>query len=227
MEVTIHAHTGIAWHAQRLPDFMDGLRALGYVPAHTTSTRRISAAPAVLFGTTLWREVEAAPGDWLLVDRASVGDPDYVTLGWNGRGRRGDYRVPAGHGPERWAALGRVLEHDRDPDDRHVICGEWDGSHPRVVATHFRPHPVGGNPTCLPTVTDWIDAHYHVLRSSVAVEALIRGYPVTVYDESSMAYGVTDRQAWARWLAWTQWSWQEIRAGASIAHLFRGRHGPI
>ena len=218
--VTIHYDPGIEWHRQRLPLFLAGLRAVGHAAQSTTRRQRICAGLVVLFGTTLWQEIERAPGDWLLVDRASVGDPDYVTLGWNGRGRRGDYRLPSVIDDSRWRELNRPLQPEWTTGDRAVICGEWDGSYPPVVGTHFRPHPAGRNPTSLPTVTDWIDAHYHVLRSSVAVEALIRGYPVTVYDESSMAYGVTDRQEWAECLAWTQWSWDEIRQGEPIGHLF-------
>lgn len=220
MEITVHYEPAVPWQARRVVEFEQGLIRLGFRPQFSSSRRRISPAPAILFGTTFWGEIESAPGDWLLVDRASVGDPDYVTLGWNGRGRRGDYRLPAVIDDSRWRALGRALEPLRDPGNSVVICGEADGRFPNAVGTHFRPHPAGRNPTSLPTVTDWIDAHYHVLRSSVAVEALIRGYPVTVYDESSMAYGVNDRQEWAECLAWTQWSWDEIRAGEPIGHLF-------
>lgn len=199
---------------------VDGLRRIGIKARIAESRTRVSDGPAILFGTTLWRQIEAAPGDWLLVDRASVGDPFYVTLGWNGRGRMADYRSPVKIDGSRWEALAVELAAPRDSGENVIICGEWDGSHPQVAGTHFRPHPAGGNPTSLPTVTDWIDGHYHGMRSSVLVEAVIRGYQTTAHDPSSMIYGMQDRDAWARWIAWTQWSWDEIRQGEPIRHLF-------
>lgn len=215
----VHADRGIPWHRERAQQFVDGLRAIG-IHAHVAESRtRVSAAPAILFGTTLWQQIERDDGAHLLVDRASVGDPHYVTLGWNGRGRLADYRVPAGHDASRWEALGVELQPARS-GDAVVICGEWDGSHPDVPGTHFRPHPAGGNPTRLPAVKDWIDGEYHGLRSSVLVEAVIRGYPTVAHDRSSMIHGMRDRERWAHWVAWTQWSWDEIRQGTPIGHLF-------
>ena len=29
-----------------------------------------------------------------------------------------------------------------------------------------------------------------------------------------------DRKPWLEWLSWTQWSWDEIRDGNPIRHLF-------
>ena len=221
--LTIHADFGIEWHRRRVDDFAHGLMNLGIGVTLTDRRTRINHGPVVLFGTNLWRHIEEQPGDWLLVDRASFRDPDYVTLGWNGRGRTADYRVPENHDASRWETLGVDLLPQRGPGDAVIVCGEWDGSHPKVYgATHFRPHPAGSNPTDLPTVRDWIDGTYHVLRSSVAVEARVRGYVTVVYDPTSLAFmPFESRRQWAHWLACTQWSWDEIRQGEPIGHLFR------
>jgi hypothetical protein len=229
----IHAEPGIPWHAARALDMSAGLTALGIEHGITCSRVRISDGPAVLFGTSLWRGIEQAEGDWLLVDRASVGDPDYVSLVWNGHGRRGDHCVPADPDPGRWEALGIELWPQAMDYEHVVICGQtepYTPSYARIEdwyasikgATHFRPHPAGSNPTGLPEWRDWYGAMFHVLNSSVGVEALIRGRHVEIHDPGCMAYGVDDREAWAQWLAWTQWSWSEIREGESIEHLFYG-----
>jgi hypothetical protein len=213
--VTIHYEPSIAWQARRINQFSSGLTALGIHHRVTTSRKRISDV-AVLFGTTFFDGVKPG-GDWLLVDRASIGDPDYVRLVWNGS----NHRVPVDHDDSRWIALGVELQPKR-AGDAVVICVEADGSYPDVIGTHARIHPRGFNPTGLPR-TDWIDGTYHVLRSSVAVESIIRGYPTVVYDPSSVAYGVTDRESWAHWLAWAQWRWDEIEAGEPMRHLWLTR----
>jgi hypothetical protein len=226
----IHREPGVAWQARRASDFSEGLAALGIPHVLTNSRHRISDV-AILFGTTFWKAIED-DGQWLLVDRASIGDPDYVSLVWNGHGRRGDHRVPKDHDDSRWKALGVELLPQEYDGKNVVICGQtatysplwdriedWYASIPD--ATHFRRHPAGTNPTGLPEKTDWIDSQFHVLNSSVAVQAAILGKRVTVHDEGCMAYGAEDREAWARWLAWTQWRWEEIRSG--IPHLFESR----
>lgn len=230
--VTVHFEPGVAWQAARVHDFSAGLRALGVEHGITSSRTRINDAPAILFGTTFWKQIEQAPGDWLLIDRASIGDPDYVSLVWNGHGRRGDHRVPENIDEGRWEALGVELWPQVLDGEAVVLCGQTESYTPdwpniedwyaTVPATHFRPHPAGSNPTGLPIHRDWFNAQFHVLNSSVGVEAVIRGRIVTVHDEGCMAYGVQDRETWAHWLAWTQWSWDEIRRGAQIEHLFYG-----
>jgi hypothetical protein len=90
--------------------------------------------------------------------------------------------------------------------------------------THFRPHPAGNNPTRLPEKCDMNDAGFHALNSSFACEVAFKGKPLVVHDEGCMAWGINTEfegvQAWAEWLAWTQWHHDEIRAGEPIAHLF-------
>ena len=234
MTVAIHCEPKVEWQKKRIQDFSHGLTALGIEHGATSCRHRISDI-AILFGTTFWRDIERDGGKWMLVDRASVGDPEYVQLVWNGHGQRGDHMTPDSIDDARWNALGVKLEPQRigfegSGFDDTVICGQtetysphWDRIEDWYAsiegATHFRPHPAGDNPTGLPVKTDW-HAKFHVLNSSIGIEAVIRGRPVKIHDQGCMAYGILDRQEWANWLAWTQWSWDEIRAGKPIRHLF-------
>jgi hypothetical protein len=45
---------------------------------------------------------------------------------------------------------------------------------------------------------------------------MLKGIPVDVKDPTSMANKTLG------WLAWTQWSWDEIEQGEPIRHLFYG-----
>ena len=226
--VAIHCNPKVEWQAKRADCFADGLTALG-IDNYCTSSRSRVEDIAILFGTTFWRDIEA-DGEYLLVDRASIGDPEYVQLVWNGHGRRGDHMVPDGINATRWKALCVELEQPLPYYQDIVLCGQTETYSPKFAqiedwyatvkdATHFRPHPAGNNPTGLPVKKDWC-ASFHVLNSSVGIEAVIRGCHVVIHDEGCMAFGITDREQWATWLAWTQWRWNEIRAGAPIKHLF-------
>ena len=226
--IAIHCEPNIPWQALRVKQFSRGLTALGLNHEITTSRSRV-AEHAILFGTTFFRGIEDDK-PWLLVDRASIGDPKYVSLVWNGHGRRGNHCVPDGIDDKRWKALGVELQPPKVPFRDTVICGQTETYSPDwktmaewydtiVGATHFRPHPTGDNPTGLPVKRGW-DANFHVLNSSVAVEAAIRGCPLIVHDEGCMAHGIKDREEWAHWLAWTQWNWSEIESGYPIKHLF-------
>lgn len=228
MDITIHAEPNIDWQRKRANDMAIGLRRIGHKPTLTRSRVRTSDAPAILYGTTCWRDIEAAPGDWLLVDRACVGNPDYVQLVWNGHGRRGDHKVPPSYDGSRWNDLGVEIK-PWQTGSKVVLCGqtesycdldleEWYKSQ---KATHFRKHPAGDNPTRLPAWDSWDDVGKAiVLNSSVAVDAMINGVKAEVTDPGSMAYGWMRRDFLLPWLAWTQWSWDEIRDGEPVRHLF-------
>ena len=237
MSVAIHCNPGIEWQAKRGDYFSAGLKALGIDHSITSSRTRV-ADTAILFGTTYWRDIEA-DGKYLLVDRASFGDPEYVQLVWSGHGRRGDHMVPKGKGGR--AALIAPETHPWRIGSQVVLCGqaetysphysslsEWYGE---INATHFRKHPVADNPTELPIAKDWSDCHLAItLNSSIGVDAVINGVSTVTMDEASMVWDVTshdqhfpqyrDRRPWLDWLCWTQWSWDEIRAGKPIRHLF-------
>ena len=238
--IAIHCNAAIAWQAERAPQFLQGLKALG-LPAHITTNRQRESEHAILLGTTFWRSIEAT-GSFLLVDRASYNDPDYVQLVWNGHGRRGDHKVPAKIGHRAEQTVVQTIHPWNKDGKRVVICGQTESYSPRwrclrdwysaiPNATHFRKHPAGENPTRLPNATDWGDVGLVItLNSSVAIEAVLNGIPTVTMDEGSMAWEVTGhapdvritpyRYDWLEWLAWTQWSWREIEAGAPIRHLF-------
>lgn len=231
MSVAIHYDPVIRWQADRLPAFCNCLNNLGITYKVTTSRQKISDY-SILFGTTLWRQVESEPG-FLLVDRASIGDPHYVQLVWNGHGRRGDHKVPDGIDDSRWNQLGVDIRRPVNGYLDTVICGQTETYSPDWSnmndwyssiegATHFRPHPSRNreNPTGLPFKRDWALDKYHVLNSSVGVDAIIRGLHVKIHDAGSLAYGIDDLTAWSHWLAWTQWNWSEIASGLPISHLF-------
>lgn len=225
MGVLIHAGQ-IPWHMPFAQKMQAGLKRIG-IDAGITSNRERVSDVAILLGTTLWRQVEAT-GRYLLVDRCSFGDTNqWVSLVWDGHGRRGNHRVPEDLG-SRWESLGFELRGWQD-GSRVVLCGQTEPYSPHweriedwyatVDATHFRPHPAGSNPTGLPVTRSWDDCGLAVtLNSSVGVDALFNGVRCRADDEGSMAWGVDDREAWVRWLAWTQWHHDEVAAG--IPHLF-------
>lgn len=243
--VAIHCEPGIEWQRRRAPEMQRGMRALG-INAVLTDSRYRQTENAVLLGTTCWRHVEDN-GNYLLIDRASYGDPDFVQLVWNGHGRRGNHCVPNDPSGMRWqmhSAKFRTYDWETT-GTRVVLCGQtdtWtnkyaslDDWYNRVMqnydVTHFRSHPAGKNPTNLPRSIDWTDVGLAItLNSSIGVEAVMKGIPTVTMDRGAMAWDVTShsttqrsmpaRRKWLEWLAWTQWSWQEIESGYPIRHLF-------
>lgn len=236
----IHCERRVAWHLPFAQKMRDGLARIGIAAQISDSRRRFELGFPILLGTTFWRQVEAT-GDYLLVDRCSFGDTDHnVTLVWNGHGRRGDHRIPERVTADRWERHGIELA-PYQRGSRVILCGQTETYSPHwrsmedwyrsVKATHFRPHPAGNNPNMLPTALDFADCKAAVvLNSSVAVKAVMQGVPTVTMDEGSMAWDVTghsledirtpDRLPWCHYLAWTQWSHDEIREGRPIAHYF-------
>jgi hypothetical protein len=238
--IVIHCEPNVGWQGPFAVKMQAGLKALG-INAPITSNRQREADVGILLGTTFWRGIEAS-GRYLLVDRASFGDPEFVSLVWDGHGRRGNHCVPENAG-DRWSDISdQVTIHPwNGAGSRVVLCGQTETYSPyyvsvhdwyaHVTATHFRKHPVGENPTGLPLATDWSDAGRVVtLNSSVAVESVFSGIPTVTMDEGAMAWDVTshdpevsvtpNRDEWLQWLAWTQWHHDEIEAGLPIGHLF-------
>ena len=189
-----------------------GLETLGFFVRVSQSFVRESADPVVLFGTSAFKNIERAEGGWLMVDRACWGDPDCVRLGWNGRGLHAEYFVPFekdGREPPK--------REKHTPGDRVILCGDYGSAPYAPTATHFKPHPAQPdfNPTGLPVVQDFEDCRRAIVGSStVAVDLQLKGIPVEITDRANMA-----NQSLG-WLAWTQWSWDEIEQGEPIRHLF-------
>jgi hypothetical protein len=232
--VVIHCEPRIQWQPKRAAYFAEGFKRRG-IPCRTTnSPLRLNGDTPLLLGTTRWRGVERDGGEYLLVDRCSFGDTEkYVSLVWNGHGRRGMHCVPDVVDGSRWESMGMTLEPWKPRGSRIVLCGQTETYSPNyptlhnwydsVAATHFRAHPSGMNSTRLPPATDFEDAVAVTLNSSIGVKCVIEGIPTVTMDEGSMAWDVTghnlndirfpDRTLWAHRLAWTQWSDDEIREG--------------
>jgi hypothetical protein len=232
MGAVIHFHHAIPWHVPFANRLVTGLKAKGIGVKATSEFRRIGDLP-ILLGTTLWHGIEQDGGEYLLVDRCHYGDTNHwVALARNGRGYRA--RWPDRTDPSRWEKHGQDLLPWRLGGSRVVLCGQvgsyspdWESEtswYRSVHATHFRPHPQGANPTGLPISHDWEDTRCAVvLNSSIAVQTVLCGIPTVTMDMGSMAWPITghtlddirteEREAWAHWLAWCQWSHDEIAEG--------------
>lgn len=236
----IHCEPRVPWQPKRAAFFAEGFKRAG-IPVRITNEReRLDEGFPVLLGTTFWRQIENDGGEYLLVDRCSFGDTNtFVSLVWNGHGRRGDHRVPSDFDGSRWKQHGTILLPWR-LGSQVILCGQmatyspaWqsvDAWYASVKATHFRAHPAGKNPTSLPVSTDFDDCRAAVtLNSSIGVQCVLAGIPTITMDEGAMAWDVTghsldsirmpDREPWCHWLAWTQWSDDEIREGIPWAYL--------
>lgn len=239
--VTIHHNPRIKWQRERVGQFETGLVKLGFEVCVSNSRDRVSEDPAVLFGTTFFKAIED-DHPWMLVDRASYGDPDFVQLVWNGHGQRGDHMVPDGYTADRFKSHGITLQPWKRGRLR-VLCGqeqpyapitleEWYAKEAPACSA-FKPHPsVNDSYPGLKKVKNFDDWGYAVvLNSSVGVECLIRGIPVQECDQGSMLFGhfrfidrENERRRFFEWLAWTQWRWEEIEQGEPIRHLFEWHH---
>ncbi len=243
MGIVIHASGSIGWHSKAAEAFKTGLAHIG-LDSRISSNQSRESDIAILLGTTLWRNIEAS-GRYLLVDRASIGDPEFVQLVWDGHGRRGNHCVP--EKPGRRAK--RIMADDElkpwQLGARVVLCGQTETYSPdygapiewyshvleQVTVTHFRKHPAGDNPTRLPGIKTWKNCGLAItLNSSVAVDAVLNGIPTVTMDEAAMAWDVAGhwpnvrsikpREPWLDWLAYTQWHYDEISDGKPIKHLF-------
>lgn len=234
-DVWVHHWPGIDWHRQRVKQLQVGLQALGLNPKLTSLRVRADESPAVLLGTTFWHDIENDELPSLLVDRASWGDPDQVQLVWNGRLRRGDHRVP-----DDYQARPRPYPEPKplQEGDRVVLCGQVTGNGAKEPladwyqrnakhATHFKPHPAGSaaGPEHLPATDNWINTGLALtFNSSVGVWCLLNGIGVLADDPGAMIYDYAHNgmgvEECLSWIAWTQWSWDEIALGEPIRHHF-------
>ena len=229
--VLIHAEPAIRWHLPWAQAFIAGLRRMG-VEASTTTSRHRESDVAVLLGTTYWKALEDDGGQFLLVDRCQYGDPEkWVTLGWNRRGRAAEFHAKTT--AKRWRQHSVELKPWQTGRDV-VLCGEMpeppDLLQVAKACTHYRGHPARPqNDTPLPTKRGWDNVGQAVTwRSSVAVQAVMDGIPTVTLNQRNMAWDVSshavgehwtgDRTKWCHWLAWCQWSFDEIKEG--IPHLW-------
>jgi hypothetical protein len=239
--VVIHANAQVPWQEKRGNYFAEGFKKVGICCRFTKSRIREGGELPVLLGTTFWRGVEDDGGEYLLVDRCSFGDTEtFVSLVWNGHGRRGDHKIPENVNGDRWGKYGTPMRPWQKNGKRRVLCGQTESYGPvsleewyrRTVpfATHFRTHPAGHNPTSLPPAFDFRGAGLAItLNSSVGVQAVLDGIPTVAMDEGSMAWEMSShdcnepqvthaRTPWVHRLAWTQWTDDEIREGIPWHH---------
>lgn len=234
MGAVIHYHPAIPWHVPFAQKLAQGLQNRGISVTACSSMMRVADRP-ILLGTTLWTNIEHDGGEYILVDRCHYADTEnWVALAKNGRGFRAQW--PQENDPSRWEKYNQPLLPWRSGGSRVILCGQvgsyspdWDneGNWYKAVAndcTHFRCHPQGSNPTCLPMVSDWQDAKCAVvLNSSIAIQTVMCGIPTVTMDKGSMAWPITghvisdirtsEREEWCHWLAWCQWSHDEIKEG--------------
>jgi hypothetical protein len=237
----IHCEPGVPWQPKRAAFIAEGLHRVGIKTRITDSRARLDEGFPILLGTTFWRGIERDGEEFLLVDRCSFGDTErFVSLVWNGHGRRGDHRVPEHFDGSRWRKYGMPLKPWRLEGSRIVLCGQTETYSPHhksleswyssVPASHFRPHPAGSMYSDLRLARDWDDCILAVtLNSSIAVQSVMDGIPTVTMDEASMAWNVTshhwskiempDRYSWAERLAWCQWTDEELREGVPWEYL--------
>ena len=105
--------------------------------------------------------------------------------------------------------------------------------------TVYRPHPnrlknaglsipIAPIEVALADENVWLAVSYN---SCAGVDAVSAGVPTVTIDEGSMAWDVAshsigerkmpDREAWAHWISYTQWSQDEFGNGAALAHMMR------
>ncbi len=240
----MHCEPRIPWQPKRAAYFAEGFRKIG-IPCKITDSRlRTGEGFPILLGTSCWRGIESDGGQYLLVDRCSFGDTEkFVSLVWNGHGRRGDHKVPENFNGERWERYGVELKPVvQGWAERIVLCGQTETYSPYFASpedwykfldpwpTHFRAHPAGANPTKLPAAGEFQPHDIAVtLNSSIGVQCILNGITTVTMDEGAMAYDVSghcpseatveERQPWCNWLAWTQWCDDEIREGTPWRYL--------
>lgn len=248
-QVVIHARAEIPWHGRFVAAAAEGLRTLGVPFAVTDRQIRGDSGLPLLLGTTFWRAIEADGPYLLVDRCSFGDPGRFVSLVRDGHGRRGDHRVPEHIDATRWERHGVPVEPWSVRGERVILCGQTETYAPRhrrvadwydlvaPMCSHFRRHPasrpnpaIDGAAARLPETSSWQSAGRVVtLNSSVAVEAVLLGIPTVTMDEAAMAWDVTahaahetttpDRTAWLHWLAWTQWSYDEIREGTPWPRL--------
>jgi hypothetical protein len=142
-----------------------------------------------------------------------------------------------------WPTAGYALLIGQVPGDNSLRGVDIDAWYRATAAeaarkgspVRFRPHPmalqrgilrgVDGVPTLGGSLEDALAGADVVLtfNSNTAVESVLAGVPTVAFDEGSMAWPVTghavgeiitpDRTPWTHWLAWCQWTMDEMRSG--------------
>lgn len=143
----------------------------------------------------------------LYLDRAYWGDPNCVSVHWLKHGekvrtRGREYRAhpvlqPLKSGHRRLY----LCDYGRQP------CGHYDT---------VRYHPADKRSKT--TLRQDLEAHDVAIgcRTTALVDAAFMGLTVETNDPHSPVYGLTDREQWARDLAWHNWHTDELESGAFL-----------
>ncbi len=175
----------------------------------------------------------------------------HYAAGFNGLNGRADFRN-ANSPDDRIRKLGPTLSPWRTDGKHILLCGQvpWDASVDHInfidwldktkakLATltqrpvRFRPHPCISKPDM--SLDEDLEDCWAVVtfNSNAAVDSAIRGIPVFVDDDGSMACEVAnrdlsniespsipERQQWLNDLAYSQWTPSELREGLAWKHL--------
>lgn len=165
------------------------------------------------------------------------------TLSWNRAGRLGIRPAP-GHEPRPQRPLmpwksdntGCVMVLGESPRD--ILQKWWESEMDHAAATEwkrmvlYRPHPdiqrIAPIAADLVARRAWLTISQHTYA---AVDAVCAGIPGVTTDPASMAWDVTshsigerkmpDREQWAHWLSYTQFSPEEIGDGTALRHMMQ------
>jgi hypothetical protein len=211
--VHIYAQPTVKWQVRYANALRTAFVKFGYtVEVRTRHVAPLSAMGVlnVLLGPNYWQSVQTECRqrgfNYLMVNRAYWGDPDYVCIGWNGfnghadcitenvDGQRWERIKPYEPLPQRhvdaWGnavVMGQFHAHSFEYDNPDTWVDDalyetrlaWPGMH--VAA---RPHP--GKQNTGPLDAALRDCSLMVtLNSTVAIEGLLRGIPVVAQDSGN------------------------------------------
>jgi hypothetical protein len=219
--VHIYAKPSIRWHVLYANALRAGFAARGFTRVEVRSSPLKAARypeagvlPVVL-GPNNWHAVQAAcrdsGGAYLMLNRAFWGDPDYVTIGWNGFNGHADYlldyadldRYAATGGPEIRPArafdvdgealiLGQYNLHSHDFTSlaawQHDTAAALRDHYPRLTV-RVRSHPAVAHPARTLRADLRGCTLACTLNSTAVVESIAEGVPVLAADVGSVAYG--------------------------------------
>lgn len=243
--MSIVARPGAEHQERHAAALAAGLAAHGVRTALTGSVEAAQAQHVACWGWRTGARLRERGHDVLVMERGYIGDRfAWTSLGWNGLNGLAAFERPDDSGArfrehfdgmlKPWNPAGDyVLLIGQVPGDASLRGRDLSGWYAKQAAidwrrpVRFRPHPVAvqrgiakpvaGAETMGGPLADALAGAAWVVtyNSNTGVESLLAGKPTHVDDRGSMAWGATNREAWAHGLAWCQWSIDEIRSGAA------------
>ncbi len=245
MEVTIHHYSALSHQVIWADAFAAGLARHGIKAKRVEGFVPTECDLAVFWGHSAQKSpIMAQCEHYLVMERWYFG-PDFkqVSLGFDGLNGQANF-LNENSPPDRWEKWGPELKPWNPEGEYSLVVGQVQKdnacNHVNMAAWYdeqiasldgpvvFRPHPKdasylvpsGAHFSNNPLPVDLAGAKRVVTFSStVGVDALIAGKPVTAADSISMVYVGIDREQWAHNLAYCQWSEHEIETGEAWEHL--------